>query len=146
MNKLIPLAMAASLVSLPAHATVTALVSTPSNPIVDYWNTTVPYLTSDTVSFAPTNIKAFYIMPMKGNEITIEGQTFAILSSASDAVVTFRSNTLFDQATFTASRSVFAFGPGRAVPEPSTWAMMLTGFLGLGYAALRRNQQARVMS
>ncbi len=25
------------------------------------------------------------------------------------------------------------------VPEPSTWAMMLLGFAGLGYAALRRN-------
>jgi PEP-CTERM motif len=27
--------------------------------------------------------------------------------------------------------------PG-AIPEPSTWAMMLVGFAGLGYAALRR--------
>jgi PEP-CTERM motif len=25
-----------------------------------------------------------------------------------------------------------------AVPEPATWAMMLTGFAGLGYAAIRR--------
>jgi PEP-CTERM motif len=24
------------------------------------------------------------------------------------------------------------------VPEPSTWAMMLIGFLGLGYAAVRK--------
>jgi hypothetical protein len=34
-------------------------------------------------------------------------------------------------------------GPGQGfvqgVPEPSTWAMMLLGFAGLGYAAFRRN-------
>ena len=28
--------------------------------------------------------------------------------------------------------------PGGTVPEPSTWAMMLLGFAGLGYAAFRR--------
>ena len=27
-----------------------------------------------------------------------------------------------------------------AVPEPSTWAMMLVGFSGLGYAAYRRRR------
>jgi hypothetical protein len=31
-----------------------------------------------------------------------------------------------------------------AVPEPSTWAMMLVGFGGLGYAAFRRRIEARV--
>jgi PEP-CTERM motif len=30
-------------------------------------------------------------------------------------------------------------GSAPPVPEPSTWAMMLIGFTGLGYAALRRN-------
>ena len=29
------------------------------------------------------------------------------------------------------------------VPEPSAWAMMLLGFAGLGYAAIRRNGKAR---
>ena len=29
-------------------------------------------------------------------------------------------------------------GLSSAVPEPSTWAMMLMGFVGLGYAAFRR--------
>ena len=29
------------------------------------------------------------------------------------------------------------------VPEPSTWAMMLLGFVGLGYAAFRRTGKAR---
>jgi hypothetical protein len=30
-----------------------------------------------------------------------------------------------------------------AVPEPATWAMMLLGFTGLGYAAFRRNGKNR---
>jgi hypothetical protein len=29
------------------------------------------------------------------------------------------------------------------VPEPSTWAMMVLGFIGLGYAAFRRNAKGR---
>ena len=36
---------------------------------------------------------------------------------------------------------VFAFGG--AVPEPSTWAMMLLGFAGLGYACYRRTREPR---
>ena len=31
---------------------------------------------------------------------------------------------------------------GAVVPEPSTWAMMLLGFAGLGYAAYRKGRQA----
>ena len=33
-----------------------------------------------------------------------------------------------------------------AAPEPSTWAMMLIGFAGLGYAALRRKGALRAIS
>jgi hypothetical protein len=29
------------------------------------------------------------------------------------------------------------------IPEPSTWAMMLIGFAGLGYAAIRRGKKVR---
>ena len=32
---------------------------------------------------------------------------------------------------------------GSTIPEPSTWAMMLLGFAGLGFAACRRARQAR---
>jgi PEP-CTERM motif-containing protein len=35
---------------------------------------------------------------------------------------------------------------GSAVPEPSTWAMMLVGFAGLGYAGWRHARQARPAS
>jgi PEP-CTERM motif-containing protein len=33
-----------------------------------------------------------------------------------------------------------------AVPEPATWAMMLSGFAGLGYAAFRRNSKGRALA
>jgi hypothetical protein len=32
---------------------------------------------------------------------------------------------------------------GSSVPEPKTWAMMLLGFAGLGYAAFRRGAKAK---
>ena len=35
----------------------------------------------------------------------------------------------------------FDLAVGGAVPEPSTWAMMLVGFAGLGYAGYRRARQ-----
>jgi hypothetical protein len=31
----------------------------------------------------------------------------------------------------------------RVVPEPTTWAMMLIGFAGLGYAGYRRAREPR---
>jgi threonine/homoserine/homoserine lactone efflux protein len=36
-----------------------------------------------------------------------------------------------------------AIGGTPTVPEPSTWAMMLLGFAGLGYAGYRRARAAR---
>jgi hypothetical protein len=38
----------------------------------------------------------------------------------------------------------FDFGVGGAVPEPSTWAMMLLGFAGLGFAGYRRARKGSV--
>jgi hypothetical protein len=29
------------------------------------------------------------------------------------------------------------------IPEPSTWAMLVIGFMGLGYAAFRRSAKGR---
>jgi hypothetical protein len=47
---------------------------------------------------------------------------------------------VYDDVTF----SVSAVTP--AVPEPSTWAMMILGFCGLGFMACRRKQNGEALS
>jgi PEP-CTERM motif len=48
---------------------------------------------------------------------------------------------------FTASSTQNAFELDMgSVPEPSTWAMMMLGFAGLGYAAFRRSAKARTLA
>jgi phospholipase/lecithinase/hemolysin len=42
-------------------------------------------------------------------------------------------------------QALWAKGFETAVPEPSTWAMMLLGFAGLGYAGYRRARAGRAM-
>ena len=46
----------------------------------------------------------------------------------------------FSSISFTTPEyeSWYAFTVGSAVPEPSTWAMMMLGFAGLGYAGFHR--------
>ena len=47
---------------------------------------------------------------------------------------------------FTASstQNSFEFDMGSAVPEPATWAMLVIGFAGLGYAATRRRAKGKM--
>lgn len=53
----------------------------------------------------------------------------------------FGSGEAFDRVVLSSTRNSFEFDNISAgVPEPSTWAMMLIGFAGLGYAARRRQQ------
>jgi hypothetical protein len=59
----------------------------------------------------------------------------------------------FTSATFSSTANAFEFSlvPGitgvtGSTPEPSTWAMMMIGFAGLGYAAFRRNAKGRALA
>ena len=52
------------------------------------------------------------------------------------ATVYFR----YDQVTHLATAQFTPFGDAAAVPEPSTWAMMLVGFGALGCAMRRRRR------
>ena len=47
----------------------------------------------------------------------------------------------FTSFTASSTRNAFEFDMAGGVPEPSTWAMMLVGFAGLGYAAFRRAER-----
>jgi hypothetical protein len=59
----------------------------------------------------------------------------------------------FTTATFTSTANAFEFSlvtptvnQTGGTPEPSTWAMMMVGFGGLGYAAFRRNAKGRALA
>ena len=51
-------------------------------------------------------------------------------------------NTNVDNFTIgiNSANTTFNFDPAPAVPEPSTWAMMILGFAGIGFLAYRRKQ------
>ena len=46
--------------------------------------------------------------------------------------------------SFTSDSGVFLAGLSSGVPEPSTWAMMVIGFAGLGFAGCRRRKAVRL--
>jgi hypothetical protein len=52
-------------------------------------------------------------------------------------------NNSISGVTLTPGETYVAFLTVAAAPEPSTWAMMLAGFAGLGFAGLRRARKAQ---
>jgi PEP-CTERM motif len=66
-------------------------------------------------------------------------------NAADNQLVTIRGLDPFTTVTFATTGNAFEFTLG-SVPEPSTWAMMLLGFAGLGYAAFRRNSKGRALA
>lgn len=48
--------------------------------------------------------------------------------------------------TLAGSTSLSEFTVTEAVPEPSTWAMMILGFVGVGYMTYRRRKQSTALS
>jgi hypothetical protein len=79
------------------------------------------------------------------------GDTFTQGSTASGyAVPDFvgaRDSTAFTSILVTTPDSVLNLNNFvYAVPEPSTWAMMLLGFLGLGFMAYRRKASPALMA
>jgi len=65
------------------------------------------------------------------------GQVFSGASADFSNTLQFSFLNLPSDVTFTSDSGVFLTG---GVPEPSIWAMMLTGFLGLGALAWRRGE------
>jgi hypothetical protein len=67
-----------------------------------------------------------------GDEYTKLAVTFGGAGLTAGGVLTYLADT--DNASASA-------GGITAVPEPSTWAMMILGFFGIGYMAYRRRNQ-----
>jgi PEP-CTERM motif len=104
----------------------------PTNPafLHDWIAVTQPGgATSDIVGIPSDGTIAFISSPADFSLFTIV-MTVAATSSPIDVSVLLGAGAEGDTAFFQTKVS--------AVPEPSTWAMLLLGFAGLGYAAMRR--------
>jgi hypothetical protein len=73
-------------------------------------------------------------------------------SPSGNELITITGLGSFTTATFTSTNNAFEFSLATPItttggtPEPSTWAMMMLGFAGLGYAAFRRNTNGRALA
>jgi hypothetical protein len=85
---------------------------------------------------------------LTGADLVTDGATGTgdQFSPAGNELVTITGLAPFTTATFSSTRNAFEFALGTPVPEPATWAMMMLGFAGLGYAAFRRNTKGRALA
>ena len=72
-------------------------------------------------------------------------------SPAGNELITITGLAPFTTATFSSTNNAFEFALATPIgipgtPEPSTWAMMMLGFAGLGYAAFRRNTKVGALA
>jgi hypothetical protein len=65
-------------------------------------------------------------------------------SDANSQWITISDSSSFKSFTASSSSPAFEFDMAGAVPEPSTWAMLILGFTGLGYAAFSRSAKDRL--
>ena len=117
-----------------------------------YWATAAqPDATFNIVTgvFTPGDTYTLTIKVTNGTFALYNGATE--LTSFSDSGLTLFKIGLYDDQPNTTtgsgfgavqSFSNFSISGSTIVPEPSTWAMMASGFFGLGYAACRRRRRA----
>jgi hypothetical protein len=77
------------------------------------------------------------------SKVVSAGEAFA--SSPAGTYVAFEDLT-FPFSDFNYFDQTFVFTVASAVPEPSAWAMMILGFLGVGFMAYRRRNQNAALS
>jgi hypothetical protein len=130
----------------------TTVSSGTADPLVNQWRyaaiTPVTLVTGDT----------YYL-----GALYLTSDDNLIFPGVDSGTVTTTTNITFGQATYAGGSSLSDpttgfptagpgfFGPNIAiaggipegVPEPATWAMMLLGFAGLGYASYRSSRRAR---
>jgi hypothetical protein len=128
-----------------------ATFATPQTSISIYWGST---------DGNPSNMNSFAVTI---DNYTLTGADLVSMFGASgdgsetdpraNQLVTITGLGLFTTATFTSTGNAFEFSlvtptvnQTGGTPEPSTWAMMIIGFAGLGYAAVHRNTKSRVLA
>jgi len=79
--------------------------------------------------------------------VKANGQNFFTITSINGQLMTDVSLTAINGATFADLQQVRlgGFSTVGAVPEPSTWAMMILGFAGEGFLAYRRRGQGQAL-
>jgi hypothetical protein len=115
-------------------ASITSLVNNPNQP-----NSSTGAFTWDNVLF-PTAANAF---DRFGVAFTTAAGTFNIFDGIADGGTTDTTSP-FD--LIVAGTGAETFGTGTliaAVPEPSIWAMMILGFLGVGFMSYRKRTTVR---
>ena len=97
-------------------------------------------------SGAISDVLSYTFAPSAGNLGSLSGFIISGMLSAADLAgvgITPTATAPEGQLFIFDNAFVEAHVLGAAVPEPSTWAMMMLGFAGLGYAGWRRSAKAR---
>ena len=132
-----PLADKTNYIFAQADGTVVLTLPTAVTSLTIYWGSPDTYNTVDL-----GNGDAF--------TGTLFASTFSVAANGNNANsrwVTITDTTAFKTVTLGSTSPAFEFDmAGSTVPETSTWAMMVLGFLGLGYAAFRRTAKGRVVA
>ena len=85
----------------------------------------------------PLNLTGPVVFEIVSPDLGTGGITFVQYNSLTD-------ETLETTAQLTVSRLTISVA--ESVPEPSTWAMMILGFAGVGYMTYRCRKQSTVLS
>jgi hypothetical protein len=125
--------------------TETATWTTPQTSLSLYWgsmdgnasNTNSIMITAGSFTLTPAILATMFpgMVDVNGNQTDPFGNQLVRITGL----------TPFTTATFSSTGNSFEFTLA-TVPEPSTWAMMVLGFAGLGYAAFRRNLRGRALA
>jgi len=102
--------------------------STPSTSSGGY--TELTRMTADGVAWTPV---------INGQTVTFYAPTGVTLSAGEDYFI----NVVFDSKTLSGANTSFTAAFSTAVPEASTWAMLLLGFAGLGFFGYRKSSYSR---
>jgi hypothetical protein len=94
-----------------------------------------------------TDVKVTFYEAANGTGSVIGAVTTADLVAAFNVdntqepgyLISFSMPTEFKSVKFSTGDTAFEFAFTTAVPEPSTWAMMILGFAGIGYMAYSRS-------
>jgi hypothetical protein len=140
--------------AVPKNSVEQATWTTPQTSLKIYWGSIDASNVDDIVNQISIEVDGF---TLTGSDLVAlgalgNGNQF---STKSDQWVTITGLAPFTTVDFSDSsnRNAFEFslntpalGQAGGTPEPSTWAMMVIGFAGLGYAAFRRNPKKGQMA